>query len=56
MVLLDLYSDWLVKVFFMAGIQQNLSIFIGIAMIAVILIPERYSQNIIFKTCFRFDF
>lgn len=29
------------KGFFMAGIQQNLSIFIGIAMIAVILIPEK---------------
>jgi sulfite exporter TauE/SafE len=28
------------KGFFMAGIQQNLSIFIGVAMIAVILIPE----------------
>jgi sulfite exporter TauE/SafE len=28
------------KGFFMAGIQQNLSIFIGIAMIAVILIPK----------------
>jgi sulfite exporter TauE/SafE len=29
------------KGFFMAGIQQNLSIFIGVAMIAVILIPEK---------------
>jgi len=29
------------KGFFIAGIQQNLSIFIGIAMIAVILIPEK---------------
>ena len=29
------------KGFFMAGIQQNLSIFIGAAMIAVILIPEK---------------
>ncbi|PWA06120.1 sulfite exporter TauE/SafE family protein [Flavobacterium psychrotolerans] len=29
------------KGFFMAGIQQQLSIFIGIAMIAVILIPEK---------------
>jgi hypothetical protein len=27
-----------------------------VAMIAVILIPERYSQSIFFKTCFRFDF
>lgn len=29
------------KGFFIAGIQQNLSIFIGVAMIAVILIPEK---------------
>jgi hypothetical protein len=29
------------KGFFMAGIQQNLSVFIGIAMIAVVLIPEK---------------
>jgi sulfite exporter TauE/SafE len=29
------------KGFFMAGIQQNLSILIGVAMIAVILIPEK---------------
>jgi sulfite exporter TauE/SafE len=29
---------------FMAGIQQNLSIFIGIAMIAVILIPEIFAK------------
>lgn len=29
------------KGFFMAGIQQNLSIFIGVAMIAVILIPDK---------------
>jgi sulfite exporter TauE/SafE len=29
------------KGFFMAGIQQNLSIFIGVAMIVVILIPEK---------------
>ena len=29
------------KGFFMAGIQQNLSIFIGVAMITVILIPEK---------------
>ncbi|HEY4616926.1 MAG TPA: sulfite exporter TauE/SafE family protein [Flavobacterium sp.] len=29
------------KGFFMAGIQQNLSIFIGVAIIAVILIPEK---------------
>ena len=29
------------KGFFMAGIQQNLSIFIGVAMVAVILIPEK---------------
>ncbi|NGY38315.1 sulfite exporter TauE/SafE family protein [Flavobacterium sp. XN-5] len=29
------------KGFFMAGIQQNLSIFIGVAMIAIILIPEK---------------
>jgi sulfite exporter TauE/SafE len=32
------------KGFFMAGIQQNLSIFIGIAMIAVILIPEIFAK------------
>ena len=29
------------KGFFLAGIQQNLSIFIGIAMIVVVLIPEK---------------
>ena len=29
------------KGFFMAGVQQNLSIFIGVAMIAVVLIPEK---------------
>jgi hypothetical protein len=29
------------KGFFIAGIQQNLSVFIGIAMIAVVLIPEK---------------
>lgn len=29
------------KGFFMAGIQQNLSVFIGVAMITVILVPER---------------
>lgn len=29
------------KGFFMAGIQQNLSIFIGVAMISIILIPEK---------------
>lgn len=29
------------KGFFMAGLQQNLSLFIGVAMIAIILIPEK---------------
>ena len=29
------------KGFFLAGIQQNLSIFIGVAMIVVVLIPEK---------------
>jgi sulfite exporter TauE/SafE len=33
------------KGFFMAGIQQNLSIFIGVAMIVVILIPEKILAN-----------
>ena len=29
------------KGFFMAGLQQNMSIFIGVAMIVVVLVPER---------------
>ncbi|UQD57378.1 sulfite exporter TauE/SafE family protein [Flavobacterium sp. K5-23] len=33
------------KGFFMAGIQQNLSIFIGVAMIVVILVPEKIFAN-----------
>jgi sulfite exporter TauE/SafE len=33
------------KGFFMAGIQQNLSIFIGVAMIVVILVPEKTLAN-----------
>jgi sulfite exporter TauE/SafE len=33
------------KGFFMAGMQQNLSIFIGVAMIVVILIPEKILAN-----------
>lgn len=42
------------KGFFMAGIQQNLSIFIGVAMIAVILIPERiFSKYNFSKPMFR---
>ena len=42
------------KGFFMAGIQQNLSIFIGVAMIAVILIPEKiFSKYNFSKPMFR---
>jgi ABC-type phosphate transport system permease subunit len=42
------------KGFFMAGIQQNLSIFIGIAMIAVILIPEKIFAKYNFLNLFSF--
>ncbi|MGO4819357.1 sulfite exporter TauE/SafE family protein [Flavobacterium sp. W22_SRS_FP1] len=42
------------KGFFMAGIQQNLSIFIGVAMISVILIPEKiFSKYNFSKPIFR---
>lgn len=42
------------KGFFLAGMQQNLSIFIGVAMIVVILIPERIFVNYNFsKPVFR---
>ncbi len=40
------------KGFFIAGIQQNMSVFIGVAMISIILIPEKYSLNTIFQDLF----
>jgi hypothetical protein len=35
--------------FFLAGLQQNLSIFIGVAMIVVSLIPENFYDTIFSK-------
>jgi sulfite exporter TauE/SafE len=40
------------KGFFMAGLQQNLSIFIGVAMIVVVLTPEKILLNTIFQNQF----
>ncbi len=47
-VILGVLFGWLGRGFFLAGFQQNFSIFIGIAMIVYVLIPKNKAQQFSF--------